>query len=686
MRWLGSLLAWATPAGVYLYDVAAHARVALLPRPPSAAPSEAPHLAWDGCGGGACLAVGWGCEVRLATVRSRPPRPDEALAALDRTGDDAAAPLAVRSAEMDGAWACECPVRGLARAPGRRLLLLACPPRGPELRCVEAATGEEATVDAVPLRGWAAVTMAQPAGPPAAAPAAPAAAAAPAPCPPLLLLASSPGWAPPTPLPFQPRSGAAFYPPGWTGGGPSFVLATQQDLVAARPRDLKAHCAWLTARGRHAAALAAAEAAVAAGWPGSGAAAAAAGRAWLRSLLARGSPGATAAAAALCPRALRGDGCGWEGAVYDFASVCGLPSLAPYLPLTLPPGAYAMCLAACAASSLPAHHALLGRLVRAWPPHLAAPADVAAALAGRVDGDPAAAPPSLVAALAAALLACGRPDEAAQRLLDAGHPDALPLLQAHSLAALAVRRLGDVARLDHAAAAAWLVEERGGGALQPAAVVAALARLPGAPPGALLGAYLRELLAADPGSFAPHAALCVRLTGAHAPAQLLPLLASPFPLPLDEALAAARACGHVAAQVAVLGRLGDAAGALALILDTAPDAKAALDFVARQADPRLWAELVARAAASPQLAAQLLPVVGSHADGRPLLRALHPTSPLQGLRAALATLLRDTRAQAELWADCGRAARGECDRAQAQLHAANTRARPRAAVRLLRPG
>ena len=708
VRWCGALIAWANSAGVKLYDSSAHSRIAFIARPAGSPPpgAHSPHLVWHT---DACLLIAWADSVQVASIAVRSIVADEAVDALERGMARGMGPVAVRSATVVAAFQTDAWLGGIAPLGEEAfLLLLWAKGRPPEVRCVARSDGAELTADALSLRGATSSS--------------------------LLHLA----WAPPT-LPPAPlwsgggeEGGGGDAPSFWApGGGPSFVIASPSDVVVATPRDLPAHCAWLSGRGRHAAALAAAEAGEAACAPASRAAGLAAGAAWIDALLASHRGGE---AAALCPRVLRGDVAAWEATLFTFSHANALPSLAPVLPLTLPPGCYEMCVAAAASSNDAADIGAISAVARTWPPHLLHPRVVATALQARIASDAAAAavrreaalvggaggtPPhapqhapdgasssthaALVDAMAAVLVADGDVAAAAVALLDAASPKALALLSSHRLAAVISPRIPRLAALDHGGAAALLVEERG--SVPPAAVVSALLRhragggnassssssspMPDgdAPPSPelcerLCVAYLRALFRADADSARPHAPTLLSLVATHSPGELYGLLTSGMEYPLESGLAAAVAANSVACRVHVLTRMGDSRGALALLLDSSGDIDAAVAFVSEQNDAALWGELVARAAAAPALAGALLEHIGGAADARPLLVALPAGMRMERLRERLGGLLTDARREAGMWTDCAACLHADLVAGSRTLYAGGARAMAPASVRL----
>ena len=608
-------------------------------------------------------------------------RPEEAVDALEHGMDRGIGPVCVHVVDVVAAFQTDCFISGLAPlSPGRLVLLAYTPPDRatnrapvPEVRVVT-WTNSEVTADALALRGHDRCGPAD-----------------------LCLAWHTPtGAAPPAPL-----GGAATGPCFWAAGeAPGFVLVSPRDVVQARPRDVAAHCAWLVSLGRFGQALDMCDAAEAAGVADAAAAAAAAGGAWIDALLARSS---VASAAALCPRLLRGDAASWEATVYRFAAVGALPALAKHLPVAQPQlgqNIYEMVLAACISSPLPEDHTALVGAVTTWPAALYAPQALASALRGRIaqlaadlaaeaedecvtgqprqwNGDPR----LLKEALAHVLLADGQVSAAVMLLLELGAPAALPLMAHHRLlpSVAADRQLAALAAQDHEAVAPLLVEERS--AVSPATVVQQLrvSAVPGAQ--RLLQRYLAELHQADGPAAAPYGGLAVELTGVWAPHALMGLLASSTSYPLETALQAAAQAGLVREQVFVLGRMGDARRALALILDAMGDVDQALEFVQAQGDTRLWDELIRRAGAAPQLAGALLERIGSSADARPLIVALLPGARIERLRERLVKMLTDVRALSALWQGCAACLRADVVAGSRAMYSGAARAMRPTAVR-----
>jgi hypothetical protein len=712
VRAAGPLLAWATATGVRVYDTSDHSRVGRADAPPGAA-----------AGGGACalrwarggreLLVAWGAAVEVLAVA---PAPEGASAAAATPPPGGAPPPADRA--PPARWA----LRSVARfqlgggalaagaAPfGTHLAVLAW--RAPAADGADGAAwlkifnraGAELASDSLDL-------------PPSSAPPRLAAHLVDDDAPLLLApptLSSNDGRdaepaASRTP---SPECEGEQAPRAWWRGGaePHYYVLGGGVLLAGRPRDAADRVAWLSERSRFEEALAAADAAAPGELPP--AARAALGEAQLAHLF---KARRYAAAAAAAPRALGADAAAWERWAFAFGQAARLPALAPRLPVDprLPPAVYDLALGALLNS--PADHEALLALAQAWPPG----AYDAAALLARVAPRARAAGAGAALRRAAAELHGRVGDRAAAlgALLALRDPGALDYAEAHALLPAAARRAAALFAIDARRAAALLAA--GAEEAPPAAVIASLeAALAAAerreggaasatPPAAAgdvegdavgaadgaaaawrarLLAYLDALSSMAPAAAAPHAGRRLALTAELAPARLLDLLASDAPYPLEEALAVCEARGLARESVFVLGRMGAAERALRVIVERLRDVGQAVDFVQERADAALWELLVALALADAELAGALLDRAGGCADPARVVAALPRELPVERLRARLARVVADYRAQVGLAAGAAAVLRADVWEMGERLYAGLRRAAA-AELRVRAPG
>ncbi len=719
-RAAGSLLAWATATGVRVYDTSDHSRVGRADAPPGAAAGGAAcALRW--ARGGRELLVAWGAAVEVLAVV---PAEAGARAAAAATPPPGGAPPAADRAPP-ARWALRSVARfqlgggalaaGVAPFGAQLAVLVWWPPSGAEpgatwLKIFDRA-GAELAADALDL-------------PLSSAPPCLAAHLADDDAPLLLapptLSSNNGGDAEPaasrTP---SPEDEAEQAPRAWWRGGaePHYYVLGGGVLLAGRPRDAADRVAWLSERGRFEEALAAADAAAPGELPP--AARAALGEAQLARLF---KARRYAAAAAAAPRALGADAAAWERWAFAFGQAARLPALAPRLPVDprLPPAVYDLALGALLNS--PADHEALLALAQAWPPG----AYNAAALLARVA--PRARARGAGAALRrAAIELHGRVGDRAAalgELLALRDPGALDYAEAHALLPAVARRAAALFAVDARRAAALLAA--GAEEAPPAAVVASLEAAlaaaerreggaagavpppPPAPPAAIaagdvdgaavgaadgdaaawrarLLAYLDALSSSAPAAAAPHAGRRLALTAELAPARLLDLLASDAPYPLEEALAVCEARGLVRESVFVLGRMGATERALRVIVERLRDVGQAVDFVRERADAALWELLVALALADAELAGALLDRAGGCADPARVVAALPRELPVARLRARLARVVADYRAQVGLAAGAAAVLRGDVWEMGERLYAGLRRAAA-AELRVRAPG
>ena len=149
--------------------------------------------------------------------------------------------------------------------------------------------------------------------------------------------------------------------------------------------------------------------------------------------------------------------------------------------------------------------------------------------------------------------------------------------------------------------------------------------------------------------------------------------------------------GYIPELVHLLAKEGRTKKALAVILDQLADIPHALAFARDQADPELWDDLVAQALHKPVLLRALLAEVGAAgvvagagtgptaerggavADPIALVRRIPAGMEIEGLRDALARLLREYELQDSISEGVARVLRGEVAVGMASLHAGQKR-------------
>ncbi len=286
------------------------------------------------------------------------------------------------------------------------------------------------------------------------------------------------------------------------------------------------------------------------------------------------------------------------------------------------------------------------------------------------------------------LVSAGRPDAALTAALSylpslsgeaarVAGAHVLSLIRGHSLVSLAVERVVTLLEADGPATLGLLVErvdagEGEGGEYFPIPVV--LAQLRGRPRDqhAYLAALCKGKWEVFNGpSGAPFHALYARLAASFARPTLLPFLQATGHVSLEDMRALCEegveeengASAPLQKELAwVLGRLGAAREALALLLDGLGDVRGAVEFVAGVGDDALWAELVARVVASGSggAAGELIDALpGTGLDAVKVLAAVPADVPIPSLQTRLLKLLADSALSAELTVTCAGLVRGD---------------------------
>jgi hypothetical protein len=172
--------------------------------------------------------------------------------------------------------------------------------------------------------------------------------------------------------------------------------------------------------------------------------------------------------------------------------------------------------------------------------------------------------------------------------------------------------------------------------------------------------YLHTLHAADPKKSAPYADTLIRLYAVHCSGALLQFLKTSSDYHLQHALDVCHNMNLHREKVYVLGRMGNLAEALNILIGTLRDVKAAIEFLRENApeDKDLWDLLMERSLESGDAIGELLengvenPVV--------LIRKIPPRKEIPHVKERILRVLNDASLWVSLQSGCRDVLRNDC--------------------------
>lgn len=113
-------------------------------------------------------------------------------------------------------------------------------------------------------------------------------------------------------------------------------------------------------------------------------------------------------------------------------------------------------------------------------------------------------------------------------------------------------------------------------------------------------------------------------------------------------------------MVFIYGRMGIPQEALTLMIDKIGDVRQAIDFVQKQDDQDLWADLINRSINNPQFVSGLLENVGTHINPLALIEKIPHGMEIIGLRDRLVKIIGDYNLQTSLKEGCKDVLKADC--------------------------
>ncbi|KAL1155212.1 hypothetical protein V6Z11_A08G008900 [Gossypium hirsutum] len=603
VKWRTSLVAWANNVGVKVYDAANDQRITFIERPRCSPHPEVllPYLVWQD---DTLLVIGWGTSVKIAAIRTN----------LNNGANGTYRHVTMSNmnqVDIVASFQTSYFISGIAPF-GDALVLLAYIPseedgengfsstipsrqgsaQRPEVRVVTWNNDELAT-DALPVHGFEHYKAKD------------------------------------YSLAHSPFSGSSYAGGQWAAGDePIYYIVSPKDVVIAKPRDAEDHIAWLLQHGRHAKALAAAEAG-----QGRSELLDEVGSKYLDHLIVERK---YTEAASLCPKLLRGSATAWERWIFHFAHLRQLPVLVPYIPTENPrlrDTAYEVALVALATN--PAFHMDLLSTVKSWLPVIYSALPVISAIEPQLNTS------SMTDALKEAL---------AELYVVNGQYE-----KAFSLYADVVQLM----MLDCKHAVSLLIQNRD--LITPSEVVSQLLRSGNnCDSRYFLHLYLHSLFEVNPHAGKDYHDMQVELYAEYDPKMLLPFLLSSQHYTLEKAYEICVRRDLLKEQVFILGRMGNSKQALAVIINELGDIEEAVEFVSMQHDDDLWEELIQQCLHKPEMVGVLLEHTVGNLDPLYIVNIVPNGLEIPRLRDRLVKIITDYRTETSLRHGCNDILKADC--------------------------
>ncbi|KAK4441239.1 Vacuolar protein sorting-associated protein 41 [Sesamum alatum] len=625
VKWRASLIAWANDAGVKVYDAANDQRVTFIERPRGSPRPELllPHLVWQD---DTVLVIGWGTSVKIVSIRSNQNKGANGTYKNIQMSS-------MNQVDIVASFQTTYFISGIAPF-GDSLVVLAYIPveedgekdfsstipsrqgnaQRPEVRVVTWNNDELAT-DALPIHGFEHYKAKD------------------------------------YSLAHAPFSGSSYAGGQWAAGDePLYYIVSPKDVVIAKPRDTEDHIAWLLQHGYHEKALAAVEAG-----QGRSELLDEVGTRYLDHLIVERK---YAEAASLCPKLLRGSASAWERWIFHFAHLRQLPVLVPYIPTENPrlrDTAYEVALVALATNT--SFHKDLLSIVKTWPPVIYSALPVISAIEPQLNTS--SATDDLKEALAELYVIDGQYEKAFSLYADLMKPDIFDFIDNHDLHDAIREKVAQLMMIDCKRAVPLFIQHRD--LISPSDVVSQLrAAKNKCDYRYFLHLYLHSLFEANPHAGRDFHDMQVELYADYDPKMLLPFLRSSQHYTLEKAHEICVKRDLLREQVFILGRMGNAKQALAVIINKLGDIEEAIEFVSMQHDDELWEELIKQCLNKPEMVGVLLEHTVGNLDPLYIVNMVPNGLEIPRLRDRLVKIITDYRTETSLRHGCNDILKADC--------------------------
>ncbi|KAH0667020.1 hypothetical protein KY285_028226 [Solanum tuberosum] len=625
VKWRTSLVAWANDTGVKVYDASNDQRITFIERPRGIPRPELllPHIVWQD---DSLLVIGWGTSVKIALIRTTQSK------GVNGTYKHMSM-SSLNQVDIVASFQTSYFISGIAPF-GDSLVILAYIPgeedgekdfsstipsrqgnaQRPEVRVVTWNNDELAT-DALPVHGFEHYKAKD------------------------------------YSLAHAPFSGSSYAGGQWAAGDePLYYIVSPKDVVIAKPRDAEDHINWLLQHGWHEKALEAVEAN-----QGQSELLDEVGSRYLDHLIVERK---YAEAASLCPKLLRGSASAWERWLFHFAHLRQLPVLVPYIPTENPrlrDTAYEVALVALATN--PSFHKDLLSTVKSWPPRIYSTTPVFSAIEPQINTSSMTDP--LKEALAELYVIDGQHDKAFALYADLMKPDLFDFIEKHNLHDAVREKVLQLMMIDCKRAVLLLIQQRD--LIPPSEVVSQLiAARDKCDYRYFLHLYLHSLFEVNLHAGKDYHDMQVELYADYDPKMLLTFLRSSQHYTLEKAYEICVKKDLLKEQVFILGRMGNAKQALAVIINRLGDIEEAIEFVSIQQDDELWEELIKQSFHKPEMVGVLLEHTVGNLDPLYIVNMLPNDLEIPRLRDRLVKIVTDYRTETSLRHGCNDILKADC--------------------------
>ncbi|KAL5715636.1 Vacuolar protein sorting-associated protein 41 [Ranunculus cassubicifolius] len=357
-----------------------------------------------------------------------------------------------------------------------------------------------------------------------------------------------------------------------------------------------------------------------------------------------------AEAASLCPKLLRGSASAWERWVFSYAQLRQLPVLVPYIPVDNPrlrDTAYEVALVALARNS--SYHKDLLATVKSWPSVIYSVLPVISAIEPQLNTSTMT--NTLKEALAELYIINGEYEKSLSLYADLMKPELFEFIEKYNLHDAILDKVVQLMTLDSKRAVPLLIQYRD--LISPSEVVSQLSSATNkSDTRSFLYLYLHSLFVTNPDDGKEFHDMQVELYADFDAKMLLPFLRSSQHYRLEKAYEVCVQRDLLREQVFILGRMGNAKQALAVIINKLGDIEEAIEFVSSQHDDDLWEELIQQCLNKPEMVGVLLEHTVGNLDPLYIVNLVPNGLVIPRLRDRLVKIITDYRTETSLRNGC----------------------------------
>ncbi|KAL0390596.1 UNVERIFIED_CONTAM: Vacuolar protein sorting-associated protein 41 [Sesamum calycinum] len=356
--------------------------------------------------------------------------------------------------------------------------------------------------------------------------------------------------------------------------------------------------------------------------------------------------------------------------IFHFAHLRQLPVLVPYIPTENPrlrDTAYEVALVALATNS--SFHKDLLSIVKTWPPVIYSALPVISAIEPQLNTS--SSTDALKEALAELYVIDGQYEKAFSLYADLMKPDIFDFIDNHDLHDTIREKLSQSVVQWKYTTSCPADDDR----LQTCSSIVYPAQRPHKPSDVVsqlraaknkcdyryfLHLYLHSLFEANPHAGRDFHDMQVELYAEYDPKMLLPFLRSSQHYTLEKAHEICVKRDLLREQVFILGRMGNAKQALAVIINKLGDIEEAIEFVSMQHDDELWEELIKQCLNKPEMVGVLLEHTVGNLDPLYIVNMVPNGLEIPRLRDRLVKIITDYRTETSLRHGCNDILKADC--------------------------